>query len=283
MRKRGRRPANQILTRSQSDEDLEHTSLGRPPLIQHNSYASSRGVRDVGLGDTFGTANQVDDHTFPEPVHNRHDSSSFHLGFDHESATSNPNESIGTSSPNRNRYTAASVPRKSKDDTNHSNCAGGVSAGYNTSHQREGQTKKQRTSHRNCRYPALEPITAFLNGVIELGLACEFLDVYFTEPSGTWLHSSSPYVLDSVIRKQAVTRTENTRPMSAALVVTILWTVSQTVTSSALLRPGRRTELTSRLQDLAFSLYHDRDIDHWHRFEGTFVTLLVGILGIPRS
>lgn len=118
-------------------------------------------------------------------------------------------------------------------------------------------------------YGALKDLMPLLNGILDLELAYELLDVYFTEPDGAWFRSSSPYVLNPVIRKEALTRTEKSRPISSALLVTILWTVTQTVASSALLRPGTRTQLSSQLQDLALSLFHDRDVDHWHRYEGS--------------
>ena len=124
------------------------------------------------------------------------------------------------------------------------------------------------TPHRSSRYPALEKLMPLLAGIIDLDLACELLDVYFTEPDGSWFRSSSPYILSAVIRKQAMTRSESTRPISPALVVTILWTITQTVASTNLLRPGRRVQLSSQLQNLAQSLFHEHDADHWHRHEG---------------
>lgn len=107
-----------------------------------------------------------------------------------------------------------------------------------------------------------------LEGVIEPELAADLLEFYFAEPDSGLFRHASPYVLSPVIRKQSLLHHTNPRPITSALLVTILWTSAQTADTPFLSLPGVRGNICERLRVLTMALVHDRDRDHWHRALG---------------
>lgn len=49
----------------------------------------------------------------------------------------------------------------------------------------------------------------------------------------------------------------------------MLWAAAQTADSQIYHKPGSRERITNRLYSLALSYLHRRDMDSWHRVNGT--------------
>ncbi|KAF4428268.1 hypothetical protein F53441_14057 [Fusarium austroafricanum] len=89
--------------------------------------------------------------------------------------------------------------------------------------QNEAPSTTAASQPQHCRYKCLEPIIPMLEGIIDAGLVCELLELYFVEPGGSLFRCSSPYVLAHVLRKETLLRSNNPRTCTPALLVTMLW------------------------------------------------------------
>lgn len=113
-----------------------------------------------------------------------------------------------------------------------------------------------------CRYSCLRPILPHLQDIISPSLACDLLDVYFTEPGSSFFSSSSSYVLTPIIRKKSLLHPIHPRPTTMALLSAMLWCSAQTADFVALRLPGSRFKAVNALYDLSTSLMAERDPDN---------------------
>ncbi|CRG83641.1 Xylanolytic transcriptional activator xlnR [Talaromyces islandicus] len=119
-----------------------------------------------------------------------------------------------------------------------------------------------------CRYPCLEPLLPALENIIPVEEACDLLDIYFVEPGNSLFSIHSPYVLTPVLRKKSLLSPTHPRPTSPALLSTMLWCMAHTANICAFRVPGSRERIINKLLSLSLSLFHQRDMDNWHRVPG---------------
>ncbi len=119
-----------------------------------------------------------------------------------------------------------------------------------------------------CRYPCLNQVFPVLQGIITPDDACSLLDIFFTDPDTVGSHDRCPYVLTSIIRKKSLLRQKDPRPVSPALLVTILWCVSHTANLEVLRDASIRSKVIRRLYFLSIKLLRARDSDHLHHTTG---------------
>ncbi|KAM9876105.1 short-chain dehydrogenase [Verticillium dahliae] len=120
----------------------------------------------------------------------------------------------------------------------------------------------------DCRYRCLDPLLPYLGDVLPASVACDLFDVYLVDPGSSLFRCASPYILTRIFRKKSLLHPTNPRPMSPALLATILWCCAQTADISLLLVPGSRSRVTNALYELATFLITDRDPDRWRRIHG---------------
>ncbi|KAJ9155719.1 Transcriptional activator xlnR [Pleurostoma richardsiae] len=120
----------------------------------------------------------------------------------------------------------------------------------------------------DCRYRCLDPVLPYIRDIIPAAVACDLLDVYFTEPGSSLFRCASPYILTRIFRKKSLLRPLNPRPMTPALLATMLWCSAQTADIVLLHVPGSRAKICNSLYELATSLISDRDPDKWRRIHG---------------
>ncbi|KAG0637752.1 putative transcriptional activator xlnR [Tuber brumale] len=105
------------------------------------------------------------------------------------------------------------------------------------------------------RYPVLLPLLPHVNTIIPPILACDLLDLYFTNPTTALFQPASPYVLTHVFRKQSVLHPTNPRPTSPALLCAMLWVAAQTCDAPFLsASPAARGRVCQKLLELCISL-----------------------------
>ena len=120
-----------------------------------------------------------------------------------------------------------------------------------------------------CRYQCLQTILPHLRGIISPPVACDLLDVYFTEPGSSFFHCTSPYVLTHVFRKKSVLHPTSPRKISPALLSTILWCAAQTADIPSFRNePGARRRICDPLYALSTTLIAPSDPDRWYRTPG---------------
>ncbi|RDW61715.1 fungal specific transcription factor domain-containing protein [Aspergillus mulundensis] len=124
----------------------------------------------------------------------------------------------------------------------------------------------------SCQYPCLTRIVPLLRGTMTADDACNLLDIFFADPETAGPASRCPYVLSPVIRKQSLLRKKNPRPVSAALLMVILWCVSHTANLGIFPNGTVRARVTQRLYYLSMKLLRARDSDNWHRADGGWVS-----------
>lgn len=105
------------------------------------------------------------------------------------------------------------------------------------------------------RYPVLLPLLPHVNAIITPMLACDLLDLYFTNPITAFYQPASPYVLTHIFRKQSVLHPTNPRPTSPALLCAMLWVSAQTCNVPFLSSPpAARGRVCQKLLEICISL-----------------------------
>lgn len=135
-------------------------------------------------------------------------------------------------------------------------------------HDARSQISASSDPYPGCRYSCLRPILPHLQDIISPSLACDLLDVYFTEPGSSFFSSSSSYVLTPIIRKNSLLHPTHPRPTTIALLSAMLWCSAQTADFVSLRLPGSRSKAVKALYDLSTSLMAERDPDNWRRTHG---------------
>lgn len=116
-----------------------------------------------------------------------------------------------------------------------------------------------------CRYPCLDQILPALQGIVSPEDACSLLDIFFADPDTVGSHGRCPYVLTAIIRKKSLLRQKAPRPVSPALLVTILWCVSHTANLEFFRDARTRSKVIQCLYLLSMKLLRARESDSWHR------------------
>ena len=107
----------------------------------------------------------------------------------------------------------------------------------------------------NLRYPVLEPLLPYMEGIIPIPLACDLMDLYFSSSSSAQMHPMSPYVLGFVFRKKAFLHPTQPRKCQPALLASMLWVAAQTSDAPLLSSsPSARTKICQRLLELTVRL-----------------------------
>ncbi|KAK3944046.1 hypothetical protein QBC46DRAFT_280946 [Diplogelasinospora grovesii] len=120
----------------------------------------------------------------------------------------------------------------------------------------------------DCRYRCLDPVLPYIRDMIPASVACDLLDVYLTEPGSSLFRCASPYILTRIFRKKSLLHPTNPRPVTPALLSTMLWCAAQTADIVLLHVPGSRSKITNDLYALSTSLISERDPDRWRRIHG---------------
>jgi xylanolytic transcriptional activator XlnR len=119
------------------------------------------------------------------------------------------------------------------------------------------------TAH--CRYRVLDPLLPYLGEILSVSMACDLFDIYLIDPGNSPFHHAPPYVLTRIFRRKPLLHPTDPRPMSAALLATILWCCAQAAEPPSLLVPGARSRTTKALYDLAVALISERYVGQWRR------------------
>lgn len=106
----------------------------------------------------------------------------------------------------------------------------------------------------SCRYSCLEPLLPYLQHIIAPSVACDLLDVYFTEPGSSIFSCASSYVLTQIIRKKSLLHPSHPRSTTPALLCTMLWCASHTADVGVLHIPGSRMKVTNSLYETATAM-----------------------------
>lgn len=153
-------------------------------------------------------------------------------------------------------------------------------------HEAPSQISALSDPYPGCRYSCLRPILPHLQNIISPSLACDLLDVYFTEPGNSFFSSPSSYVLTPIIRKKSLLHPTHPRPTTLTLLSAMLWCSAQTADFVSLRLPGARFKAVNALYDLTTSLLAERDPDNWRRTQGlspttrgVYYNFLRGLLG----
>src|SRR5690554_2460126 len=113
----------------------------------------------------------------------------------------------------------------------------------------------QHTFNAGIRYPVLTPLMPHIASIIPATIACELLDLYFTNPSTSFFQPASPYVLTHIFRRMWFLHPTNPRPTSPALLCAMLWVAAQTCDSPFLTAtPTARGRVCQKLLELCISL-----------------------------
>ncbi|KAI1849557.1 hypothetical protein JX265_013622 [Neoarthrinium moseri] len=114
-----------------------------------------------------------------------------------------------------------------------------------------------------CRYRVLGPVLPYLDDIISVPTACDLFDVFLTDPGSSLFRYAPPYILTRIFRRKSLLDPTNPRPVSAALLATILWCCAQAAEVPSLLLPGARRRTTKALYDLAVALINERTENHY--------------------
>lgn len=111
------------------------------------------------------------------------------------------------------------------------------------------------TYNTGIRYPVLMPLLPHISSVIPPVLACDLLDLYFTNPSTSFFQPASPYVLTHIFRRRSFLHPTSPRPTSPALLCAMLWVAAQTCDAPFLTAtPTARGRVCQKLLELCISL-----------------------------
>lgn len=105
------------------------------------------------------------------------------------------------------------------------------------------------------RYPVLLPLLPHITQIIPPLLACDLLDLYFTNPTTAFFQPASPYVLTHIFRKRSFLHPHNPRQTSPALLCAMLWVAAQTCDAPFLAAsPAARGRVCQKLLEICISL-----------------------------
>ncbi|KAF8545205.1 fungal-specific transcription factor domain-containing protein [Trichophaea hybrida] len=111
------------------------------------------------------------------------------------------------------------------------------------------------TYNTGIRYPVLIPLLPHISSVIPPVLACDLLDLYFTNPSTSFFQPASPYVLTHIFRRRSFLHQTSPRRTSPALLCAMLWVAAQTCDAPFLTAtPTARGRVCQKLLELCISL-----------------------------
>ncbi|KAI9883045.1 MAG: hypothetical protein M1823_005195 [Watsoniomyces obsoletus] len=79
----------------------------------------------------------------------------------------------------------------------------------------------------SLRYPVLQPLLPYLDSTISSNMACDLLEIYFTEFAHSSVHPLSPYILGYAFRKDSFLRSLHPRASSPALLASMLWVAAR--------------------------------------------------------
>lgn len=119
-----------------------------------------------------------------------------------------------------------------------------------------------------CRYTCLEPLFPYINDIISPSVTCDLLSVYFIELQRTTFSYPSLYVLVPIIRKKSLLRVLHPRPITRALLCTILWCATKTANIAIFHIPGSRSRISNHSHEVATALIAERDPDCRRRAPG---------------
>ncbi|KAJ5279837.1 hypothetical protein N7478_005209 [Penicillium angulare] len=114
-------------------------------------------------------------------------------------------------------------------------------------------------------YRCLDTIAHNLKGILSLEEASDMLEIYFNEESNYPFKSTSPYMLAHVLHPSTISQPTCTRPISPALVVVILFCVTQTADMRIFDTPGARERTSVDLYRLSVDLLQAEDPDNYFR------------------
>ncbi|KAJ5946517.1 hypothetical protein N7454_003356 [Penicillium verhagenii] len=114
-------------------------------------------------------------------------------------------------------------------------------------------------------YSCLDAVLPSLQGVLSAEEASEMLEIYFSESSSPVYKSTSPYMLAHILHPSTVLKEHDARPMSPALLVVILFCVSQTADMNIFDTPGARERTSIDLYRLSLDLLQSEDQDNYFR------------------
>ncbi|KAL4755763.1 fungal specific transcription factor domain-containing protein [Aspergillus foveolatus] len=132
----------------------------------------------------------------------------------------------------------------------------------------ESTSEKSPARNSTCRYPCLKPLLPALKNILCPEIACDLLDIFFSEPGSSLCFAHSPYILSPVLRKKSVLHPSKPRPTSPALLATMLWCVAHTADFRIFYVPGSRQRIVNELYGVAMSFLRRRDMDNWRRVPG---------------
>jgi len=113
----------------------------------------------------------------------------------------------------------------------------------------------QHAYNAGVRYPVLLPLLPHIATVIPATIACDLLDLYFTNPSTSFFQPASPYVLTHIFRPRSFLHPTNPRPTSPALLCAMLWVAAQTCDAPFLTAtPTARGRVCQKLLELCIGL-----------------------------
>lgn len=143
----------------------------------------------------------------------------------------------------------------------------------------------QHSFNTGLRYPVLVPLLPHLTSILPAGIACDLLDLYFTNPSTTFFQPASPYVLTHIFRRQSFLHPTNPRPTSPSLLCAMLWVSAQTSDAPYLTAtPTARGRVCQKLLELCISLLrplvHVSFAPTHHHSDGDSGSVGVGLAGL---
>lgn len=89
------------------------------------------------------------------------------------------------------------------------------------------QLKHDSLGYASLKYPVLLPLLPYIFDIISIELACDLLDFYFASSSSAGQHPISPWILASVLRRQAILDLIQPRKCQPALLASMIWVAAQ--------------------------------------------------------
>ncbi|KAJ5777365.1 hypothetical protein N7520_000611, partial [Penicillium odoratum] len=114
-------------------------------------------------------------------------------------------------------------------------------------------------------YKCLDKIFPYLNGLLSREEAAEMLDIYFDGGSNHLYKSTSPYMLAHVLHPSSLLHQHDSRSLSPALLMVILFCVTQTADMKTFDTPGVRERTSVDLYRLSLDLLESEDPDNYFR------------------
>ncbi len=90
-----------------------------------------------------------------------------------------------------------------------------------------GQHSLPEEIFQSLRHPVLQPLLPYLDASISPNVACDLLEIYFTEFAHASVHPLSPYILGFAFRKDSFLRPVHPRASSPALLASMLWVAAR--------------------------------------------------------